>query len=132
MQYRYLIAFLAGLSFGGPVLADDTGQAEYMNTCAACHGESGKGDGPLSGFLNVKLNDLTTIAKRTTDGQFPFLDVMRTIDGRAGDRGHGFPMPVWGDRFTAEVGNAAGPYGAELLVRGRILSIVYYLESIQE
>lgn len=41
-------------------------------------------------------------------------------------------MPVWGDRFQASNIEDAGLYGAEVIVRGRILSLVTYLESIQD
>ena len=40
-------------------------------------------------------------------------------------------MPVWGDRFS-KAAEHLGPYGAESVLRGRLLSIAYYLESIQE
>jgi hypothetical protein len=41
-------------------------------------------------------------------------------------------MPVWGDRFKAKSESAMGEYGAEVAVRGQILSLATYLESIQE
>jgi hypothetical protein len=60
------------------------------------------------------------------------LEMIQVIDGRTGVRGHGYPMPVWGDRFDAEVGEEAGAYGGELVVRGRVLALATYLQSIQE
>ncbi|NNE81474.1 MAG: cytochrome c, partial [Silicimonas sp.] len=54
-------------------------------------------------------------------------------DGRQETRGHGYPMPVWGKRFEMQAeSEGLGTYGSEAIVRGRILSIAYYLESIQE
>ena len=111
--------------------ADEIGRAEYMNSCAACHGEGGLGDGPLAELMTVDLPDLTQI-KAQNDGVFPTLKVIHIVDGRTGVRGHGYPMPVWGNRFSNEIGGAAGPYGGEVLVRGRILSLVYFLDEIQE
>ncbi|MBY4892274.1 cytochrome c [Rhodobacteraceae bacterium N5(2021)] len=96
--------------FALPVAAQQTmtaGQDQYMQACASCHGASGTGDGPL-------------------------LDIIMFIDGRTGIRGHGYPMPVWGDRFSSELGESAGPYGAELAIRGRVLALAEYLESIQQ
>ncbi len=115
---------------GAAASADDLGKQEYMNNCASCHGESGMGQGPLAELMTVDVPSLTTLAANN-DGKFPMLDVIQAIDGRQGTRGHGYPMPVWGDRFTAHT-SGTGPYGSEAIVRGRILSIAYFLESIQE
>ncbi|EPX82004.1 hypothetical protein Salmuc_02369 [Salipiger mucosus DSM 16094] len=100
-----------------------------MNACASCHGAEAKGDGPLAEFLTVEVSDLTQIAARN-DGVFPLIDVIHIIDGRTGGRPHGDPMPVWGQRFKEAMGEA-GPYASEIVVRGRILSLAYYIESIQ-
>jgi len=80
--------------------------------------------------MTVAVPSLTGLSA-ANDGVFPMLKVIHTIDGRQGTRGHGYPMPVWGSRFEAELEDM-GPYGAEAVVRGRVLSIAYYLESIQE
>ncbi len=119
------------LIFGtSPATAEDVGKEEYMNSCATCHGEMAKGAGPLAELMTVPVPPLTDLSARN-DGVFPMLRVIHTIDGRPGIKGHGYPMPVWGNRFQADVENA-GPYGAETIVRGRILSLALYLESIQE
>ena len=55
-----------------------------------------------------------------------------TVDGRTQVEGHGAPMPVWGERYMETAGEDFGPYGAEVVTRGRILTLVNYLESIQE
>jgi mono/diheme cytochrome c family protein len=110
--------------------AQDVGRTEYMNNCATCHGASAEGDGPLAELMTVPVPSLTNLSARN-DGVFPMLEVIHTIDGRPGIKGHGYPMPVWGQRFEADVEDA-GPYGAETLVRGRILSLALYLESLQE
>jgi hypothetical protein len=89
------------------------------------------GDGEVSRYLNVPVPSLTTLAKRN-DGVFPMLNVIHVIDGRSGLGPHGTMMPVWGTRFRATSVDEAGIYGAEVVVRGRILSIATYLESIQE
>lgn len=112
------------------VQADELGKSEYMNACAACHGASGAGDGPFAGFLKTEVPALTGLSA-ANDGEFPMLQVIHMIDGRQGVRGHGGPMPIWGNRF-AEDTDESGPYGAETVVRGRILSLAYYLESLQK
>jgi mono/diheme cytochrome c family protein len=111
--------------------AEDAGKAEYMVACAGCHGESGLGQGPFAEYLNIPVPGLTKLAA-ANDGEFPFLKTFMVIDGRTGVRGHGVPMPIWGDRFVRSAVDSVGPYGAELVARGRILSLALYLESIQE
>ena len=126
-----VFSFAALAAIATTANAEEIGQAEFGNACASCHGESGKGNGYLAGFLSVGLPDLTTLSQRN-DGKFPMLDVIHIIDGRTGVRTHGDAgMPVWGDRYKADA-EAAGSYGSETITRGRILSLVYYLESIQE
>ena len=39
-------------------------------------------------------------------------------------------MPVWGKRLARDLDT--DDYGSEEIIRGRILSIAYYLESLQE
>lgn len=130
-DFRKMVASVClGVLVSVPAVADELGKKEYMNNCASCHGESGLGQGPLSELMTVDVPSLTNLAANN-DGKFPMLEVIQTIDGRQGTRGHGYPMPVWGDRFTASMGDM-GPFGAEAAVRGRILSLAYYLESIQE
>jgi mono/diheme cytochrome c family protein len=107
------------------------GLEEYVQACASCHGIAGQGNGPLAEFMTVTVPDLTRIAQ-ANDGEFPMLQVIQIIDGRTGVRGHGSAMPVWGARYVTEISPETGEYGAELLVRGRILALATHLESIQE
>lgn len=114
-----------------PALADEAGRLEYMYSCSACHGESALGDGPVARYLNVPTPGLTGLAAEN-DGVFPLLEVIQVIDGRSGLGPHGTIMPVWGARYTASAIENAGPYGAEVIARGRILSVARYLESVQD
>lgn len=125
--------------FGVPALAsaqDATvvaaGAAEFRISCAVCHGEHARGDGPLAEFLTVKPADLTTLSKQN-NGQFPVQQVFDAIDGRTLVRGHGTrDMPVWGARYEANVGKEYGPYGSEAMVRARIMELVDYLQTMQK
>lgn len=127
MGVAAIAALLAG-TFAGQ--ADEAGRAEYLDSCASCHGADGTGAGYLAGFLTVEIPDLTTIKARN-DGVFPMLDIIHIVDGRTGVRGHGEDMPVWGNRFKFDMAKDSGDYGAETMIRGKILSLVYYLDSIQ-
>lgn len=124
-----------GMSLASPTVAqmneNDLGGQIFQTLCATCHGATGHGDGPLTELLIDKLPDLTQLSANN-DGVFPLLNVLHIVDGRTGLRGHGGPMPVYGHLFNDEATKTYGQYGAEAVVRGRILSLVYYLESIQE
>ena len=103
---------------------------EYMNACAACHGENAKGGVLLGGTIDTP--DLTKLAKNN-DGKFPLLKIFQTIDGRTQTDTHGSRvMPIWGDRYKLVMDSKYGEYGSEPLVRARILELVYYLQAIQE
>jgi len=106
------------------------GEIEYQNYCAICHGVDGRGYGIMAKFLTVQPSDLTQLAKKNT-GRFPFWQVYRTIDGREQIRGHGTrDMPVWGARFRADA--RGDDTGSRSQIAGRILSLVFYLQHIQE
>jgi hypothetical protein len=73
--------------------------------------------------------DLTKIAKQN-GGEFPYMKVMETIDGRKSVRAHGDPqMPVWGEILTDA---AATPMSKNTEVRGKLMAITDYIRSIQE
>lgn len=111
--------------------ANEAGRTEYVAHCAACHGIEGRGDGPVAAYLTVATPALTSLA-RANDGVFPMLNVIQVIDGRSGVGPHGTGMPVWGTRFVAETVDDAGRFGAEIIVRGRILALAEYLQTIQD
>ena len=130
-----LSALVVSSIFGsGSVFAEEEliGSAEFLNSCASCHGVGAKGDGNLATYLNIKPTDLTMLTK-TNDGVYPFLKVFQTIDGRSATAGHGDRlMPVWGDRYSTDVGDKYGPFGGEAAVRARVLELVYYIQNMQQ
>jgi mono/diheme cytochrome c family protein len=110
-----------------PAIGDEAGSSLFRTYCAACHGTSARGDGPLADSMRRRPPDLTTIGKRE-GGTFPADKVFRIIDGRQKVAGHGGPdMPVWGDVF-----NRVADSNDEGSVKLRIEQLVRYLESIQE
>lgn len=131
-QFSNMFGFsaIALAAFSAPLFAESAGEREYMVACAGCHGESGMGDGPFSGLLNITTPSLTGLSK-ANDGSFPFELALTTIDGRDGVRAHGSTMPIWGERFQASATSQRGET-SDMVARGRILSLVYYLQSIQE
>ena len=133
MKRIILAACMLGAA-GAPAVAQDhaLGAREYMVACAGCHGETGLGDGPIAGLLDIETPNLTTLAARA-DGVFPYASTLRMIDGRNEVRAHGSEMPVWGDRFFVGAATSDGldPGQSDLIAKGRILALVGYLESIQ-
>jgi len=108
----------------------EVGKREFQRSCATCHGVDATGNGPAAAALLVKPADLTQLAKHH-GGVFLFWRTYEKISGQDEQRipGHGTrEMPIWGERFRF------APQASEdqkTSVRGRILSLVHYLQSIQ-
>ncbi|MCP5074117.1 MAG: cytochrome c [Rhodobacteraceae bacterium] len=125
------VALLAATVSTSLAAQEEAGKREYINSCAACHGETGRGDGPISEILAVGVSDLTTLSAKN-GGTFPLQDIMMFIDGRSRIRAHGGEMPVWGERFVAEAEAVVTKYEAENVVKRRVLALALFLKTIQE
>ena len=130
MMRQFAVTALAlGCSVSLAYAEMNPGKSAFMQYCSTCHGVDAEGQGDLTQIMTVKVPDLTQLAAMN-DGKFPMLEVIHVIDGRTGLRGHGGPMPTYGALFDEEAGNE-GPLGSILYTRGKILSIAYYLEGLQ-
>lgn len=115
-----------------PVAAQDGNQLaraalDYQMHCAACHGISGKGDGPVAPALLTPPSDLTTLAARN-EGVFPDASVAFIIDGRGDVLAHGTrDMPVWGEYFSHDDLGHETP----AMARARIEALTQYLKTLQ-
>lgn len=110
------------------------GRSAFAAHCALCHGPGGKGDGEIAELFQVPPSDLTKLAERS-GGTFPFPMVYNTILNGMEKRGHGdSTMPIWGDFFIADalMDRGVSQTDAMYIAAGRALSVVYYLESVQE
>jgi mono/diheme cytochrome c family protein len=104
------------------------GEAMYRRYCGACHGPTGRGDGVASSTMRPPPTNLTEIAKQN-GGTFPTMKVLHYVDGTEHVRAHGDPtMPVWGEVFREE---AVSDMTRRVEVRGKVMEIVAYIESIQ-
>ena len=116
---------------------ENLGQKEFLRSCASCHGESGKGDGPIAKSLVNPPSDLTKLSAKN-NGVFPISRVYETIDGRVQSLTHGTrEMPAWGDTFIQGVTSRDSPdftskEMAEAIVRQRILALVEYISTLQD
>ena len=107
------------------------GKREFQHSCVLCHGLDGRGESEMStmNLLTVQLPDLRKL-KKHNHGTFPFWQTYLVIDGRQEITAHGNrDMPIWGDTFIRQEG---GGVADEARAVGRILQLLYYLESIQE
>ncbi len=104
----------------------ELGKNRFERNCGICHGVDAKGGGAFAVLLKVTPPDLTVLTKNN-NGSFPFAEVYNAIDGRNTPLAHGREgMPIWGDRYKQVVED-----GSETLVRGRILELIIYLDSLQ-
>jgi len=81
MRTAVLAAALVSLPVLGSAQGEDAGRREYLNSCAVCHGDSGRGDGPIVASLKIAPADLTKIQKNNS-GVFPFGRVYEVVDPR--------------------------------------------------
>lgn len=103
----------------------EAGREIFLRKCAVCHGTEGKGDGRLGPHLKTTPADLAHISRRY-DGTFPFWVIYNEIDGREDVAAHGSrEMPVWGTDSPTE--DTTGH-----LAMGQLLTLVFFLESLQE
>jgi mono/diheme cytochrome c family protein len=140
MKHRALTlacALGAAMTFAASAFAQDSalGRTEFSMRCAVCHGNGGMGDGEIGGLFSQQPKDLTLLSKEN-GGAFPFSEVYQAVDGRRDIAAHGMrTMPVWGDYFMADsMRDLPSSHGldSEAIVQGRILSVVYFLQSIQQ
>jgi mono/diheme cytochrome c family protein len=135
---RGALALAFTLILTGPALAADdsesrtaaAGKQVFMDNCAVCHGADGRGAGIVAGHLAEVPTNLTTLSANN-GGNFPFPQIYETIDGRRQIGAHGSrEMPIWGAAFRQDTTSAGGM--REAVVRGRILELIVYIQSIQE
>lgn len=132
------LATLAAAAFDAAAqapLSADFGRFLFRENCAACHGISGKGDGPLAGKVDIRAGADLTMLSKANNGVFPVERVYEVIDGRQEIVVHGSrDMPIWGTTFLERVSSEGAvelPWGREFYVRVRILALVDYLNRLQ-
>ena len=102
---------------------------DFAENCAACHGTTGRGDGPLAADLPKAPANLTRLAE-ANGGAFPTTRVMAQIWGYAGAKGQGV-MPA----FASLMEGATLPYdgGDGILTPTplRLVALAEYLKTLQ-
>lgn len=109
----------------------EEGSALYSQFCAACHGMSLRGDGPMVSALTVRPSDLTALSE---NGVFPVFEVIRQIDGRDPLLAHGGDMPIFGPWFAGDGPDVAmrGSGGQPILMSRPIADLVTFLMEEQQ
>ena len=136
MWIQALLCLLVALGNVNLVHAQTTelGKDEYVRSCAACHGVTGKGDGPAAKSLIKPPTDLTKLSE-ANKGVFPISRVYAAIDGRIEVVAHGTrDMPVWGEAYTRELkypGSMLSKEMTESMVRVRMLALIEYISTLQ-
>ena len=126
-----------GLVLGQGAVAQDMtlGEFEYMNSCAACHGETGAGNGPVSAYMTPPAPSLRTLSA-DNGGVFPVSRLYEVIDGSARVAQHGMmDMPVWGYRLSQRIGPEDVDFresDVESYVRLRILALLDHIAGMQD
>ena len=123
-----LLLLLAPLVSSAQVIDEYSGQETFMRYCAACHGETATGNGPVAAGLPIAVPDLTQLRARKGD-QFPVDLLRKIIDGREIVVVHGTRyMPVWGYEFWVEEG---ADDAAQERVNIIVDNLIDYIKSIQ-
>jgi mono/diheme cytochrome c family protein len=103
-----------------------SGRQMYDAYCAACHGQSGIGNGPAAAALKTPPTNLTRLAA-SNGGTFPASHVAAVMTGDQMTAAHGSKdMPVWGPVFLYL--EQHDPATAQLRVR----NLTKYVESMQQ
>lgn len=108
-----------------PTSAPASGKALFLEHCASCHGDDGKGAGPAAIAFKVQPPDLTALSRQNR-GKFPKDRVLQAIRGDRMQSAHGSTdMPAWGPAFLV----MTGVNQAE--VERRIRDLTAYIKSVQ-
>lgn len=129
---KRILVFLAA-TLALPVMAQDieTGQQNFADYCATCHGLGAQGNGPMAGVLMLPPTDLTILANEL-GGTFPIRDVVAKIDGRTALMAHGSDMPVYGPYFEGKGVVIRDEDGVPIMTSQPIVDVVTWLGSIQQ
>ncbi|MFY0691090.1 MAG: c-type cytochrome [Paracoccaceae bacterium] len=103
----------------------------YAENCAACHGMSGTGDGPMAASLSPAPTDLTTLALRN-GGRFPRITVMSTIDGYNRATLDRAAMPRFGDFLEGNLVPVDLGDGVLTPTPVDLLALADYVEGLQQ
>ena len=104
----------------------NSGAFLYRAFCATCHGEAGKGDGPVADIADRRPSDLTVLARRH-GGTYPRDQVRAVLGNTPPVPGHEPPaMPNWRNVLRKTEGDD------ERVIRKRLEALVDHVATLQQ
>ena len=137
-----VLIIFTGTAFGEVVIkeaplkwedvAELDGDDVFNNLCSACHGTSGKGDGPAVSALEKGVPDLTVLAANN-GGVYSHRKVEDVISGKHRVVAHGtIDMPMWGEQFMyLRPGPGINNFPRRYYAKERVHTLSTYIESLQ-
>jgi mono/diheme cytochrome c family protein len=105
--------------------APTSGKQMFQSYCAPCHGQDGRGHGPLAAQLREQPANLTLLSRRF-QGRYPDARIVSVLMYGSGPTTRGISaMPAWGPVLAKM--DQANRQDAQL----RIRNLIRYLETIQ-
>ncbi|SHI38204.1 c-type cytochrome [Wenxinia saemankumensis] len=108
-----------------------SGALLFAESCAACHGPAGQGDGPAASGLDPAPADLTGLSDRN-GGTFPMEYVLSTIDGYGRTVPAHSGMPAFGEGDLGPTVVVEFEDGVGTPVPAQLLALAEYLRSLQD
>lgn len=110
-----------------PPRADyDSGAYLYRVFCATCHGDTGKGDGPVADIADRRPSDLTVLAQ-INGGTYPRDRVVRVLENLEPVPGHEPPaMPNWRNVLRTTGG------ADDRVIRKRLEALADHVATLQQ
>jgi mono/diheme cytochrome c family protein len=107
-----------------------SGRALFMDNCAVCHGDAGRGDGPAAAGLTPAPTDLSLLS-RQNGGVYPLVSVMSQIDGytRAGPDQ---TMPDFGELLDGPLVGVDTGDGVITPTPAPLFALAEYLRTLQQ
>ena len=110
----------------------ENGQELYLVMCSACHGKSGRGDGPAAPALKKPVPNLTILAA-SSGGEFPRKQIEDSITGDSRTVAHRtLDMPSWGQQFEDVRYGHWNSKRRQSFAKQQIYNLTEYLSTIQE
>lgn len=136
MMWKIGMGLVAALAMAGCMETAETmpgasdGRALFMENCAICHGENGKGNGAMARSMKTAPKDLTLIKVRHGD-MFPRAKMMSIIDGYARSDMARPGMPEFGALLEGDLVPYDSGDGKPTPTPRKLVALAEYLESIQ-
>ncbi|MFQ3197680.1 MAG: mono/diheme cytochrome c family protein [Paraglaciecola sp.] len=110
----------------------EDGKDLYLALCSACHGKSGKGDGPAAPAMKKMVPNLTNLAAKN-GGEFPRKQVENSIAGEDRTIAHEtLDMPNWGRQFEDMRYGHWNTKHRQNFMKQKIYNLTEYLATIQD